>query len=135
MSTEFNVKNTQPSKFDTLHISKTKNSKTISANLSAFKYQDKSTGQFVIYVPSVEASSYGETRDKAEEMIKESLKDFCTYLAGLSKKEVEYELIKLGWKNNKIRKKDFSKSYVDVSGDLKDFAVDQKVEHETLVAC
>lgn len=121
---------TRHDKFDELHIGK----KSVEANLSAFKYQDKVTNQFIIYIPSVEISSYGETKEKAEEMIHESLKDLCKYLISLSPKDLKAELDKLNWKKHKIKNKDYSKSYLDFRGELKAFAVNELVEEELISA-
>lgn len=117
-------------KIDELHIGK----KSVTSNLSAFKYQDKDTNQYIIYIPSLEISGYGETKEKSEEMIHHALKDFCKYLTGLSSKDQKEELRKLGWRKHKIKNTDYSKSYIDLSGELKGFAVNEIVEEESITA-
>ncbi len=53
--------------------------------------------------------------------MKFSMKDFFSYLSGLSQKGCEMELAKLGWENNRLKSKEFSKAYIDLSGQLKNF--------------
>jgi len=119
---------------DLLHISHHQKGSTVTASISVFKYQDKNTKQFIIYIPSLEISGYGETKEKATLMAQQSVAEYLLSLAKLSQKQVEKELSSLGWKHNKVGNKDYSKSYVDLSGELKDFAVNENVEQELLTA-
>ena len=48
--------------------------------LSAMKFIDKDTKQHVIYIPSLNISSYGETNDKAEEMMRFCLEEYFSFL-------------------------------------------------------
>ncbi len=132
MSSQFKLNSylTDRPKRDELHIGKNE----IRATFSAFKYQDKDTNQFVIYIPSIELSAYGETKIKAENMMRSSLQEYCKFLMSLSPKGIAAELTKLGWSKDRLKNKDFSKSYVDVTGELKDFAINEVVEQESLVA-
>ena len=52
--------------------------------VDAYKYIDKETRQYVIYIPSLEISGYGATEGKAMEMVEFSLKDYAEYLLGFS---------------------------------------------------
>ena len=136
MNSEFSLQSENSDRLnDELHIGKKGNHKTIKANVKAFKYQDKQTQQFVIYIPSLEISAYGETKEKAEEMIHSSLQNYCVYLANLTHKETQKELQSLGWKHQPLRNKDYSKIYVDVTGELKGFAVNEVVERQDVVSC
>ena len=70
-------------------------------------------------------------KKKAEEMLKFSLDDFNNFLIKLSPKKISDELGKLGWKHSVIKNKEYSKAYVDMSGNLKNFnAVGDKVEEK-----
>jgi hypothetical protein len=110
-----------------LHINREK--RKITCHVKAVRFQDKDTKQYVIYVPSHELTGYGATEKKAMEMLKSSIDDFCKYLMNLSVKEMNAEISKLGWKQNRLRKKDYSKAYVDIDGNLKSFnAMQDKVE-------
>lgn len=100
----------------------------INASLTIVQYKDKDTEQHIMYIPALDINAYGATRKKAEEMLKYSIDEFFTYLMELSPKNSEVELRKLGWKHSKLRSKEYSKAYVDVAGNLKDFAAESKVE-------
>jgi hypothetical protein len=110
---------------DTLQINK--NNGKVHTLARIFRYRDRDTRQIVYYIPSLELSSYGSTEQKAFEMLKTSLEDFFGFLIKLSQKQMEAELAKLGWKQEEYKHKEFSKAYVDSSGDLNDFnaAADQ----------
>lgn len=116
---------------DTLQIGHHK----VNMNVSAFKFIDKTTKQHVIYIPALEMSTYGETKAKAEEMIKQTMDEFCKFLTELSYEERTKELQSLGWSKNWIFNKKFSRSYVDSDGNLKDFnAEENSIERVTLQA-
>lgn len=109
--------------------------KEIKCGLSFFRYRDKDTRQIVIFVPALDMTSYGATEEKAQEMMKFSMEEYSHYLTNLPAKKIELELTGLGWKHNALRNKEYSKAYVDISGELKNFnAVADKVERLTLVA-
>lgn len=100
-----------------------------------FKYRDKDTRQIVVCVPSLELSGYGATEKKAQEMLKFSIQDYCNYLLDLPQHKLEAELSKLGWSHNKIKQKEYSKSFIDANGQLKNFnAVGDHVETGVLSA-
>lgn len=95
----------------------------VSGNLNVLKFKDKDTDQFVYYCPSLEISGYGTTKEKAMELLKDSVDQFFIYLSQLPAKKRMDELSSLGWRQNKFRNKDFSNLYVDVEGKLKGFNV------------
>ena len=96
---------------------------------------DKDTNQIVMYVPSFDLSSYGETKAKAAEMMKEQVKEVLLSLAELSPSKLQKQLSEWGWKKHKLRNKDFSKVSVDINGNLQNFnAVENSVERLALVA-
>ena len=102
-------------------------------HLNILKFKDADTNQFVVFIPALEISGYGETDEKAAEMAKFSVKEYFTYLNGLSPKKREEELISSGWRSEKYRNKDYSKAFVDGEGKLQDFnVVDGKIERLTL---
>lgn len=117
---------------ETLHIDKKK--EQIKVALTAFRYIDKDTRQFVIYMPALEISAYGADPKKAEEMLKFSLDEYFKFLINLKPVKLEQELSALGWKKG-LFKKNYSKIYIDSDGELKNFnAANNKVERLTLVA-
>lgn len=116
-----------------LHIDIGKRKKRIQFALSTFRYRDKDTRQLVLYIPSLDISSYGATKEKVQEMLEFSLNDYCKYLCSLPSKKIDAELTSLGWKHHRLRNKEYSKVYVDGDGELRNFnAVADKVERLTL---
>ena len=113
--------------YDTIRINKS--TKNIKFSIAFFKFRDKDTRQIVIYVPSLELTSYGTTEEKADEMIRFSIDDYFHFLINLSPAQIQKEMSKLGWKHNKIKSKEYSKIFVDPDGNLKNFnAVADEVE-------
>lgn len=100
----------------------------IEVGLTIFKYTDKDTRQIVLYAPSLELTGYGETEDKAQEMLEFSLDELFEYLIKLSPKYLKSELSKLGFKQHFLRSKEYSKAYIDGNGELQNLAMDHKVE-------
>ena len=120
-------------KQDVLRINK--NSGEIHATLNVLKYRDKDTRQIVLYCPSLELTGYGATEDKAKKMMEFSINDYFLFLIDLPIKKIEKELQSIGWKHSKLKNKEFSKAYVDPTGNLKNFnAVADKIENITIEA-
>lgn len=120
---------------DTIRIKRTKASGQVKGFMNVLKFQDKDTKQFISYCPCFDLSGYGETKEKALEMLEFSVKEFFHYLLSLSPKQMQAELNSLGWKQNKISHKEYSKAFVDVNGNLQNFnAVGDKVERMVLSA-
>lgn len=117
------------SKEDIIHINQKK--AVITGMFSILKYVDKETQQVVIYLPALEISGYGETDEKATEILRFNIHELFKYLIDLPPVELKSYLQSAGW-SNKLFNKDFSKAFVDTNGDLKNFAVDEKVERLTL---
>lgn len=111
------------------------NQHRIKATLTIARFIDKDTDQHVFYMPALELSSYGETQGQASEMLQNSLQDFFKYILDLSPNAQQRELFKFGFKQQKFQNKNYSKAYVDITGELKNFnAVDNKIEILSLVA-
>src|SRR5579885_2175637 len=107
----------------------------IHLNVSAINFIDKDTLQYVIYLPSLDISSYGSSFDKAEQMLFEAVDDFCKYLIKLKIEDIKRELRSLGWKQDTLHKKEFSNAHIDMDGNLRDFnAKDNKVSISRLQA-
>lgn len=92
----------------------------ITVVVSSFTYVDKDTKQYVIYCPSLELSGYGETREQAQEMFRFSLDDLFKFWMNGSPEVMDEDLKKLGWKNDRLFRKEFSKDFVDAAGLLAD---------------
>lgn len=113
----------QPSKAEQLHINLHK--RHVHARVTAFKFLDKDTKQTVIYIPSLELSGYGETIEKAREMVQFTIKDSFDFILDMPADELRSYLSNLGWKKTMFNK-DFSKAYVDGDGVLRNFNADEK---------
>jgi hypothetical protein len=126
------LKKTKKAGSDSLKINK--RAGNVSGSLTAIRFRDKDTRQIIIYIPALELTGYGATTEKAELMINFSMEDYFEYLLSMPSKKINAELEGLGWKHNAYKNKEYSKSYVDVNGELKNFnAVADTVEQLTLV--
>ena len=118
---------------NSLHIDLSKGK--IGFHLSNYSYVDKDTKQHVVYLPALQITGYGETVERAQEMLNFSVEEFCKYLLELTPNKISIELSKLGFKKDRFRNKDYSKSFVDATGELQNFnAENGKIEKSTLVA-
>ena len=119
--------------FDTIHINQ--NKKLITGYINVYRFIDKDTKQIVVYAPSFDVSGYGQTKEKATIMVKESLSALFISLLKMSPTQLNLELSKLGWKKNRLRNKDFSNPAVNIQGKLKDLNADKnQIERFALVA-
>ncbi len=106
---------------------------SIEAQIRIIIFKDKDTKQYVVLAPSLDVTGYGSTKKKAMEMLKFSLDDFNMSLIGMPIGNISAFLKKLGWKRGQLKNKNFSKSYIDINGELKGFNIeDNKVESEIL---
>lgn len=88
-------------------------------------YKDKDTQHMIIFVPSLDLSGYGSTVEKAKEMLTFEVNEFFKYLMTLTDKGIKTTLSNLGWDQDKYAHKEFSNSYVDIDGNLKNFNVEE----------
>ena len=118
-----------PPKSDSIHLAKD----TATAALTIHKFQDN--GHFVVYMPALNLSAYGETAKEAtDRLVHEVLDDFFENLLAMKPEQANKELQKLGWSRNKLFKKQFrANSYVDRSGVLKNFNLPEETKVETTV--
>lgn len=120
-------------KEDSLHINATRS--RISGYISVLKFIDKDTKQWICFAPSFNLSSYGETQAKAITMLKGSLDELFKSFIEMPPAQLQSELHRMGWKRNRFRNKDFSRTFVDADGNLNNFNADEnKVERFALVA-
>jgi len=106
--------------------------KSIEGNLRVF------TGQqgdyYVSIIPTLNVSGYGLTDEISMESVLENLQTLFEDLFELDEVQRRKELIKLGWKFEKIFPKRLSNSFVDEDGVLKNFDFPEKVVVSTLQA-
>lgn len=113
----------EPSKAEHLHISLHK--RHVHGTITAFKFLDKDTKQTVIYIPSLELSGYGDTIDKAREMVQFAIKDTFDFMLEMHADDLRSYLSGFGWKKTMFNK-EFSKAFVDGDGVLRNFNADEK---------
>ncbi len=105
----------------------------VSAQLTIYKLIDKDTKQVVLYNPSLQLSGYGDTEKQAFDIIRFNLDEHSKYLTNLSYSNLQKELMKLGWKKDPFRGREFSNAYVDLDGKLQEFnAEENSVERLSL---
>jgi hypothetical protein len=116
-----------------LHINYPK--KAVKGVFGAVKFIDKDTRQHVIYMQSLEISGYGETPEKAFKMLRFSLDDFFNHLFSLPLNTTTNILANLGWEKNYFFHKEFSRAYMDSSGELQNLnAETNSIERVSLTA-
>lgn len=104
----------------------------IQSRLQMFQFVDKDTKQHICFIPAFQMSGYGKTKAKAVEMLKLSMDDYFTSLMQMSDKQMKQEMISLGWHIDKFFKKEYSRAFVDQSGELQNFNPEGgKIEKET----
>jgi len=83
--------------------------KIFSAKLNGIGFKEGDS--HIIYLPSLQISSYGDTFKEANEMMKFSLKEFSESLLELSENKIHSILKQLGWEKAKF----FNKRLVNLS--------------------
>lgn len=76
---------------------------------------------FLLYCPAVELSGYGKTLKEADELLKENITVFSHDILSMNITEREHYLASIGFKKERYRTKNFSKTYVDEDGVLQNF--------------
>ena len=99
--------------------------KTIKAELAGVDFIDKDTKQHVAYIPSLELSGYGETIEKAREMIQFNMGEFFGHLIKLDSFQLLADLRELGWVKNKFFNKQFLNSDSNIDDALKYFNIEE----------
>lgn len=116
---------------DTLRIDVAK--KSAVADFSRITFTDKDTHQIVHYVPALDISGYGETEQKADEMLRLVAENLFTYLLSLSAKSLQKELREMGFKQTPLKNKEFSRVVVDENGQLQNLnAIENSIKHSSL---
>ena len=125
----------KPVEKEELRINISKRHGHIKAAVNIYSFVDKDTKQHVLYTPALEMSGYGETQEKAKEMIEFVIKDWMKYVKDLPVEKIQKELLDLGWKKSGYFNKQYSRAYVDDEGKLKNLnAENDKVERLSLIA-
>jgi len=111
--------------------------KSIKGNVKGVTFREGDS--YIHYIPSLNLSSYGKTKDEATEMMKDVvLRDFCESVVTKPVAFVMKELKKLGWEKSLIFGNELSKStYIDRDGILRDFELspDTIFEEQAIEVC
>ena len=105
--------------------------KNDSLNMSISVFSGKQGDFFLAYCPSLNISGYGKNEMEAEDFIKTEMEVFSEDVLGMTSDERENFLLSLGFKQERYKKKNFSKTYIDVDGKLQDFE-EGTLERKTL---
>ncbi len=92
---------------------------TVNFSVSVFK--GKQGDYYLTYCPALKISGYGSTKEEAVDFMKEEMKVFCEDLLAMNNMEREKFLLSLGFKQERFKRKNFSRAYVDEDGKLQDF--------------
>lgn len=111
---------------DTIRITQSK----IKIRVTAFKWKQDDT--YFVYVPSLEISSYGNTKEEAVDMMNFSLNEFGMDLKNIGRKNSEVVLSKLGWKQQAFATKNFSHAYIDKDGVIQNLGLEDVEDIELL---
>ncbi len=88
-------------------------------------------GHHIAYMPSLNLSGYGDSEHEARQLLMDFVvKDFLEGLFTLSEHKINEELKKLGWERS-LFFKEFSKSYVDKDGVLREFNLPAETQIES----
>src|SRR5690554_2023854 len=93
-------------------------------NIRTFTASGKDGDYYVVISPSLLVSGYGSSASEAEKSFKHNMREFCTDILNLSTEKRNTYLKSLGFKKEKFKTKNFSKTYVDENGVLQ--GLDQK---------
>ena len=95
-----------------------------------FHFMDN--GHHIAYMPSLNLTGYGDSEEEAKELLMDHVvKDFLDGLFTLPKSQIVEELKKLGWEKSQFFDKEFSKSYVDIDGVLREFNLPAETKIES----
>lgn len=123
MPTHLRLTKTEGKADDTIHIGANRN--RIKGHINVIRFQDVDTRQIVAYVPAFDISAYGETEEKAADMLNMEIHAFFDSLLDLSTNKLAETLRSLGFIQDKNRHKDFSKVVVDGDGNLQNFNIEK----------
>jgi hypothetical protein len=91
-------------------------------------YLSKEGDYVVLYHPGLNISGYGATQEEAKDDFMYNLEVHLVQLSEMKPEQRVIELSKYGYKRDSLKHKNFSKSYVDTEGNLKEFFGDSPYE-------
>ena len=86
---------------------------------------------WICYSSALNVSGYGETKKEAEESFLHNFELFAESLLKLKGEQQRKELRNLGWERQKYARKQFSKTYVDENGEIKNLKHSKLLPLET----
>ncbi len=106
---------------DYIRIIPTKGS--ISMSVTTYELISKEDKDVILYIPTLKIFGKANTLELAKDNLDAAANKFLRKLLKLSWPKVAMELKNLGWEQNKYKKKNFSKVYIDKNGILRDFDI------------
>jgi hypothetical protein len=88
---------------------------------------------WVFYCPSLNVSGYGNTKEEAHESFDHNIEVFLKDMFVLNLYQRIKYIKSLGWKQDKIFNKQYSKAYIDKDGQLNNLEVPELVSVEAEV--
>lgn len=115
-------------KQDWIKVKHTAQDQTLQGQLNSIEFKDH--GSCIVFIPSLNLSSYGDTPEEAHLMMKDIvLKDFCDTIMNQSFEKIISDLKDLGWSQSPFFKKELSKTaYINKQGLLRDLNVSENTE-------
>ncbi|GGE40649.1 hypothetical protein EV200_101761 [Pedobacter psychrotolerans] len=110
---------------DTIKIKYSKHEHLLKGSFQSVDFEQD--GFKIIYIPSLGISSYGNTYDEANEMMKDIvLKDFCHSLLEQPLSKAINDLKELGWDTSPFFRTELSNSaHIDKEGILREFELSE----------
>jgi hypothetical protein len=90
-------------------------------SIGAVQISGKEGDHYINLLPSLFISGYGSTPQESQKSLKHNIDLFCEDLLNLSRHEIEKQLLKLGYKKEILKNKNFSKVFIDEKGVLQNF--------------
>lgn len=106
---------------DSLRIIPSK--KSISMTVTIYELISKNDKDLILYIPSLKIYGKGKNLKSAKENLDNKVDKYLKSLIKLSQHKIQSELIKLGWQQNKYKTKNYSNSFIDKNGILKNFEI------------
>jgi len=111
-----------------LKLYRSKKRKSARAQVNTIEFMND--GYYIVYVPSLNISAYGNNHDEAHSMLKNVVfPDFFETLMECKEGEILKELTALGWEKSPFFKMELSKTaHIDKEGILRDFNLSEETQ-------
>ncbi len=97
--------------------------RSISMSVTTYELISKEDQDIILYIPTLEIFGKAKTLELAKDNLDGAANKFLRKLLTLPLRKITIELRNLGWEQNKYKKKNFSKTYVDKNGILRNLEI------------